>query len=63
MKVNQLIKHSKERFVSPAIKCAGLELEDEFLVGSPGTEMEYSIKSVGHDIGGEYTISNDSYWE
>lgn len=40
----------------------GIELESELLVGSPGTEVQQSILSVGHEIGGEYTISED-YWE
>ena len=59
----RLRKHSKEKFISPRVTQAlGLELENEILVGSPGTEVQQSILSVGHEIGGEYTISED-YWE
>ena len=66
MKSKKLINHSKETFVSPRVTMTlGLELENELLVGSPGTEFSQSIVSNGHEIGGEYNISSTSedYWE
>lgn len=63
MKSQRVSKHSKETYVSPEVVVAlGVDLESELLVGSPGTEVQQSILSVGHEIGGEYTISED-YWE
>ena len=58
------IMSSKEKFVSPRVsQTVGVELECDILVGSPGTEVESSIKSLGHDVAGEYTINNPDYWE
>ena len=64
MKRNMLIKHSKEKFIAPRVtQAVGLELEEELLVGSPGTEQTQRIVSTGHEIGGDYTINDNSYWE
>ena len=58
MKSKGLINHSKETFVSPKVtQTLGFELESE-LLGLSKT----NVVSVGHEIGGEYTISED-YWE
>lgn len=55
---------SKEKFVSPEIiRTVGVELGNDILVGSPGKELESSVVTLGHDIGGEYSISSESYWE
>ena len=63
MRSQRVRKNSKETYVSPEVALTlGIELESELLVGSPGTEVQQSILSVGHEIGGEYTISED-YWE
>lgn len=50
MKVNQLIKHSKEKFVAPRVTMSvGLEFEDVILVGSEGPEMA-PVQTMGQEV-------------
>ena len=54
---------SKEKFISPKVlRTVRVELGNDLLVGSPDSDVETSIVSLGHEIDGEYTINN-SYWE
>lgn len=54
---------NKEPYAPPCIsKRVKLEQRDSLLAGSDIPDVEMGIVSIGHEYGGEYTISND-YWE
>ena len=64
IKTNNIMnRKTKEPYAPPFIsKEVELEQRDSLLTGSVIQDVEMGVVSIGHEYGGEYTISND-YWE